>query len=184
MKREPSVWELMLTRLTFLFYGKAVYKDFAYRLPLSGKERVLDFGCGMGTVAYYAAKRLPYGQITCADISQRWLSACRKTLRHCDNIIFLTCQAQTRELTNESYDLVYCHFVLQDIPNDDLSHIIPMLSGSLKSGGMLVFREPLGETEKLNLIKHLVVQQGLFLKDSRITDIPYIGTALESIYIK
>ncbi len=184
INHEASVWELLLSRLAFLFYGKAVYKEFAHRLPLSGKERVLDFCCGMGTVAYYVAKRLPHGHLTCADISQRWLSVCRKTLRRCDNITFLPCQPQIRVLTSESYDLVYCHFVLHDIPDDELFHVIPMLSDSLKSGGMLAFRDPLGETEKLKLIKRLVAQQGLSLKDSRVTDIPYMGTALESIYIK
>jgi cyclopropane fatty-acyl-phospholipid synthase-like methyltransferase len=73
MKHEPSRFEMFLTRLAFLFYGKSVYKIFADRLPLNGNERVLDFGCGMGTVAHYTARRLTHGHITCLDISERWL---------------------------------------------------------------------------------------------------------------
>ena len=80
MKHEPARLELFLTRLAFLLCGKSVYQAFADCLPLNGNERVLDFGCGMGTVAYYAAKKLAHGHLTCLDISERWLNACRKTL--------------------------------------------------------------------------------------------------------
>lgn len=180
---DPSVLELMLTKLAFLLYGKPVYKDFADRLPLIGNENVLDFGCGMGTVAYFAAKRLPHGQLVCADISQRWLKSCSKTLRQYDNIIFQILNVDSLSLSN-GFDVVYCHFVLHNILKHDLVLVIPFLAECLKSGGKLVFREPLNEAEKLNFIKRLVIQNGLSLKDSRITDIPYMGNALESIYIK
>jgi len=49
---------------------------------------VLDFGCGMGTAAYYVAKRLPKGYLTCTDIPQRWLKVCRKSLLSFENITF------------------------------------------------------------------------------------------------
>lgn len=180
---DPSVLELMLTKLAFLLYGKPVYKDFADRLPLIGNEYVLDFGCGMGTVAYFAAKRLPHGQLVCADISQRWLKSCSKTLRGYDNIIFQKLTADSLSLAN-GFDVVYCHFVLHDILKHELVLVIPMLADCLKTGGKLVFREPLNEIEKLNSIKSLLEQHGLLLKKSRITDVPYMGNALESIFIK
>jgi ubiquinone/menaquinone biosynthesis C-methylase UbiE len=182
MKCEPTRLEIFLTKLAFLFYGKSVYQEFADRLPLNGGERVLDFGCGMGTVAYYVAKKLPHGHLTCLDISERWLNACRKTLRSYGNIIFLHCESPL--LAKESFDVVYCHFVLHDIPESELERVIPALAGSLKPGGMLVFREPLNETGKISAIKRLIEQNRLFHKDSRITDIPIMGNALESVYIK
>ena len=61
MKHEPTRLEIFLTRLTFFLCGKSVYQAFADRLPLDGGEHVLDFGCGMGTVAYYVAKGYPTG---------------------------------------------------------------------------------------------------------------------------
>src|SRR5690606_36661208 len=93
MKNEPALLEIFLTKLAFIFYGKSVYQAFADRLPLNGRERVLDFGCGMGTVAYYVAKKLPHGHLTCLDISERWLNACRKTLRSYDNIVYRQCES-------------------------------------------------------------------------------------------
>lgn len=182
MQHEPARLEIFLTRLAFLLCGKSVYQAFADRLPLNGNERVLDFGCGMGTVAYYAAKKLTHGHLTCLDISERWLNACRKTLRSYGNITFL--QSESLMLANESFDVAYCHFVLHDISESELRTVIPALGKSIKPGGALVFREPLNETEKLSIIKRLIGQSGMFLKDSRIIDVPLMGNALESIYTK
>lgn len=182
MKHGPARLEIFLTRLAFLLYGKSVYQTFADRLPLNGNERVLDFGCGMGTVAYYVAKKLPLGHLTCLDISERWLNVCRKTLRSYGNITLR--QSESPVFENESFDVVYCHFVLHDISESELGIVIPALAGSLKPGGLLVFREPLNEKGKINVIKCLIEQNRLLPKDSRITDIPMMGNALESVYIK
>lgn len=182
MSHEPTWLEMFLTKLALLLCGKSVYKTFADHLQLSGAEQVLDFGCGMGTVAYYAIKRLPQGQLTCLDISERWLKACRKTLRKCDNVSFVN--SDTSALKDNSFDLVYCHFVLHDISEGELESVIPALAKSLKQDGALVFREPLSEANKLNIIKRLLLQNGLAAKDNRVVDIPIMGNALESIYIK
>jgi ubiquinone/menaquinone biosynthesis C-methylase UbiE len=182
MKHEPARLEIFLTKLAFFFCGKTVYRSFADRLPLSGNEQVLDFGCGMGTVAYYAAKKLPNGQLTCLDISERWLNACRKTLRSCGNVAFLLWK--TPVLEKESFDVVYCHFVLHDIPENELERVICALAGSVKPGGSFVIREPLNEAEKISAVKRLTGQNGLRSVDSRITDIPLAGNAIESVYIK
>jgi ubiquinone/menaquinone biosynthesis C-methylase UbiE len=182
MKYEPTCLEIFLTRLAFLFFGESVYKSFAERLPLEGGEKVLDFGCGMGTVAYYVAKKLPHGHLTCLDISGRWLNACRKTLHCFRNIIFMQCKFP--ELENESFDAAYCHFVLHDIPERELERIIPALIKSIKPHGLFIFREPLNDTKKISVIKRLTGQNNLILKDSRITDVPVMGNAIESVYVK
>ena len=184
MRHEPTRLEMLLTKLAFLLYGKPVYQAFVDRLPLCGGERVLDFGCGMGTVAYYAAKKLPHGHLTCLDVSARWLNACRKTMRKYKNVSFLQSDPQSPALVEDSFDAVCCHFVLHDIPESDLGMVIPALVKSLKPGGVLIFREPLDEAEKLSVIKRLTEQNRLALKDSRVTDVPLMGNALESVYIK
>lgn len=182
MNYEPTRLEIFLTRLAFCLCGKSVYQTFANRLPLEGEEQVLDFGCGMGTVAYYVAKRLPYGALTCLDTSKRWLNVCIKNLSKFDNTIFLLGEATL--LLKESFDVVYCHFVLHDISDRELERVIPALVRSLKSGGMFIFREPLDEADKLNNMKRLIEHNHLLHKDSRITDIPRMGNALESVYVK
>ena len=181
MAYEPTRLEILLSKLVFFLYGKSIYKPFAERLPLNGWERVLDFGCGTGTVAYFTAKRLTHGTLTCLDISERLLDACRRSLWEYNNIFYLSSEATA--LLQDSFDVIYCHFVLHDISEIELERVIPALVKSLKTGGALVFREPLNEADKLSTIKRLSVQSGLILKDSRITDVPLIGNALESVYI-
>jgi SAM-dependent methyltransferase len=184
---EPSVGEVFLTSFAFRLFGKAVYKGYADRLPLSGNEKVLDFGSGMGTVAYYVAQRLTpgHGHLTCVDISKRWLAACRKTLRRFPGVCFLYGDVYNLPLSKESFDLIYCHFVLHDISNSELEKVLPALAGLLKSNGMLAFREPLKETNKLRIVQRLLeCQKGLSKTENRITDVPYMGNTLESIYIK
>jgi len=184
MNYEPSIIEIFLTEMAFFFCKKSVYKAFADRLPLDGGENVLDFGCGMGTVACYAAKRLPTGQLTCLDISARWLRLCRKTLRKEENVVFLKSGPDAAVLRPEAFDVVYCHFVLHDIPGAALESVVAALVNALKTGGALVFREPLDEAERLSEIKRLIDKNGLTLKKSRVTDTPIMGNALESVYVK
>lgn len=182
MKYEPPRLEMLLAKLAFRLCGKSVYQAFADRLPLDGGEQVLDFGCGMETVAYYVAKKLSHGHLTCLDISERWLNACRTTLRKYRNVDYLLWESPT--LAKESFDVVYCHFVLHDIPDKELARVIPVLAESLKPSGLLAFREPLTDTDKISLIKSLVEHNSLCAMDSRIIDIPMMGNALECLYSK
>lgn len=181
MKHGPTRLEIFLTRLALCIYGRSVYQAFAERLHLKGGEQVLDFGCGMGTVAYYTAKKLARGHLTCLDISERWLAACRKTLRRCSNVTYMT---GTHMIPDESYDIVYCHFVLHDIPENELEGNVTLLAGALKPGGMLFFREPLRESQKLSIIKRLFEKNMLLHKKSCITDVPVMGNTLDSVYVK
>lgn len=180
--KEPALLEVFLNKLAFLIYGKKVYKEFADRLPIEGSEKVLDFGCGMGGVAYYALMRLEWGHVTCLDISERWLKACRKKLRRFENVSFLCAGADS--LPPESYDLIFCHFVLHDISDEELEAAVFSLAKTLKPGGTLVFKEPLGYSEKIRAIKKLMNECGLELKSGRIVDVPLMGSALESVYVK
>lgn len=182
MKNQPTRLEMFFTRLAFFFYGKSVYKAFADRLPLNGNERVLDFGCGMGTVAYYTVKRIPNGHLTCIDISERWLNRCRRTLRRYENVSVI--EADASWLQEGGFDVVYCHFVLHDISENEQEAVIPALAKALKPGGLLIFREPLHELKKVGFIKQLLTRSKLSHKESRIIYIPLMGSTLESIYIK
>lgn len=184
MNVEPSNMEIFLTKFVFNFFGKAVYREYADRLPISGRETVLDFGSGMGTVAYYASKRLTCGDVVCLDVSLKWLAACKKNLSRCKNVSYVHGDIYALPLQNESFDLIYCHFVLHDVADNELSKIIPGMNMLLKEKGLLAFREPMKDTGKLRLIQNLIEQNGFFKKDSRITDVPIMGTTLESIYIK
>lgn len=184
MNNKPSYLEIFLTRLAFRFFGKSVYKRFADRLPLDGDEYVLDFGSGMGTVAFYLVKRLPRIRLFCTDISARWLAACCRTMSRSPGVSYLLGDIYNLPLAKGSFDLIYCHFVLHDIPESELTKVVPALVQLLKAEGLLVFREPLSKMERLGIIQNLLEQNGLAKKSSRITDTTIIGNTLESTYIK
>ncbi|HBN82278.1 MAG TPA: hypothetical protein DDZ89_00355, partial [Clostridiales bacterium] len=78
------------------------------------------------------------------------MSVCRKTLCKFVNINYLKWESE--ELSKETFNIVYCHFVLHDISERDLERVVPALAGCLKPGGALVFREPLNEKEKIKVI--------------------------------
>jgi len=182
MGYEPTRLEMILTKIVFYLCSKSVYKDFSDRIPLHGSEKVLDFGCGMGTVAYHTVKRLSQGHLTCLDTSERWLNSCRRTLRRSKNVSFLCSKAS--ELPQDSFDVIYSHFVLHAICPGDFETVIPQVAKSLKPGGVFLIREPLRETDALRAIKRLAEQSQLRLKHSRITHVPFMGNALESFYEK
>lgn len=180
MINEPSYLRIFISKLLFFLYRKSVYEKFANRLPIEGNEQVLDFGCGMGSVAYYVTKKLPYGHLTCFDISKKWLKVCRKTMSKYKNVTFIN--SDFINLSSNCFDIIYCHFVLHKVSN--LEKIILLLIRTLKKDGLLILKEPIKDIDKLNDINMLIKKYNLTLKKSRITDSPFIGSSIESIYIK
>ena len=85
----PSALELFGDRWLNggLFIGW--YREHVEQLGLKGTEKILDFGCGSGHFARFAAKKLKKGgQITCLDTSKAWLEIARKKLNKTSGIHF------------------------------------------------------------------------------------------------
>ena len=127
MKHEPAYLEIYLTRLAFsCAAGPSTGHLQTVCLLAAGS------GCSISGAAWERLRttpqKLPRGHLTCLDISGRWLKACRKTLRGFENITYL--QWGSSPLTNESFDLVYCHFVLHDIAESELERTVPALAQS------------------------------------------------------
>ena len=184
MRYEPSRCEIWITRLALLTPARRIYRDFADTLLLKGHENVMDFGSGLGTVARFAAKRLGSGQLWCVDISQKWLVACRRALRAFKNVSYHKGDVYNLGLPLCSFDVIYSHFVLHDISDEELQKAVPALAALLKAGGRLIFREPIEDSSKIRLIQTLLVQSGLKQSSSRIIRIALMGSTIESVYTK
>lgn len=182
MKYEPLRCEIWITWLAFHTPVRRIYRDFADALLLKGHENVMDFGSGLGTVARFAAKKLRSGHLCCVDISQRWLAACRRTLKSCNNVSYLQGEVYRFGLPPRSFDVIYCHFVLHDIPDARLQKAVPALAALLKEGGRLIFREPIENASKVRFIQTLLLQCGLKPQSGRIIRIALMGSTLESVY--
>lgn len=82
---------------------------------LSQGENVLDVGCGPGVLAIAAARANPSCHFTGIDLySERFESLSRPFP---DNVRFSTGDANELPFTDASFDLVYCRFLLEYLPN-------------------------------------------------------------------
>jgi trans-aconitate 2-methyltransferase len=102
------------------------------RLPLAGKETVLDAGCGSGRVTAMLIERLPNGRVIAADGSPSMIEKVKEVLRPVD-------QALVADLTQielpEPVDAVFSSAVFHWIGDHDL--LFHRIGAALKPGGWL-----------------------------------------------
>jgi 2-polyprenyl-3-methyl-5-hydroxy-6-metoxy-1,4-benzoquinol methylase len=141
---EPSTTEVRITVLMGVL-AAPIYRNYVNRLGLEGNERVLDFGCGSANPGRYIAARLAQGggHLTCVDVSQRWLEVARKRLSRYANAEFRLGDIRELAIPARTYDVVFIHFVLHEIPAAERASITGCLAEKLKPGGKLFLREPL-----------------------------------------
>ena len=141
---EPSAIEVavnpFLNRTLLAPYHNALVR----RLTLRGGENVLDYGSGCGVLSAKIARAVqPGGRLACVDISRLWLETARKELRRYAHVSFYLGEIGALGLESASFDLVFMHFVLHDLPAAERLPVIQTLAGLLTPGGALFLREPL-----------------------------------------
>jgi SAM-dependent methyltransferase len=88
---------------------------------LRGGMRVADLGCGVGMVTELLAELVgPRGSVVGIDVSGAQLAQARERLqRGGSNIRFVEASATDTGLPPESFDLVYCRFLLIHLPEPE-----------------------------------------------------------------
>ena len=179
---EPGRLEVFVNLLAGKLSGRT-YAEYVDRLPLAGNERMLDFGSGAGTPAVYLARKLETGgKLTCLDISPTWIEVCRRRLSKHPSVQFLTGDIRRMNLPAASFDAVFVHFVLHDIPTGQRASTVAALARVLVGGGRLYLREPLRliSTEEIH---ELCSGAGLRRINAQTTEVPTQGTAFEGVYL-
>ena len=103
---------------------------------------VADFGCGVGVVTRMLAEIVgPYGSVTGVDVDAGQLAEARAW---CDearvnNVEFVRADATRTPLSRDSYDLVYCRFLLLHLP--DPMACLREMRDVLKPGGTIVVED-------------------------------------------
>ena len=83
----------------------------------SDKIKVIDLGCGTGTLTYTIKKVFPYAKILCVDLANNMLDAAKTKLQKYNDITFLLgdfCDSNF----NETYDVIVSSLSLHHISTD------------------------------------------------------------------
>jgi SAM-dependent methyltransferase len=103
---------------------------------------IADFGCGVGAVTSMLAEMAgPFGRVLGIDANAAQLVQARDvcTGAGCANVSFLKADACATGLPGESFDLVYCRFLLLHLPNP--AACLREMRRLLKPGGILVVED-------------------------------------------
>lgn len=123
-------------------------KNFTYRLLLkvlekkigAKKLRVLDIGCGAGTICFYLANK--GHDVTGIDISQKAINECRVSAKNLGikGVDFVRLDFPKENLRGKKYDIVILTEVIEHLEYDDLA--IREISKLLRSNGLLILSTP------------------------------------------
>ncbi|MCC3769170.1 class I SAM-dependent methyltransferase [Streptomyces sp. UNOC14_S4] len=121
---------------------RTVADSAAYLVPvLEPYMKILDIGCGPGTITAGLAGLVPQGQVTGIDPAAGALEAARAFTRErgLDNVCFSAGNVQALEFADGSFDVVHAHQVLQYL-GDPVSALREMRR-VCKPGGFIAVRD-------------------------------------------
>ena len=103
--------------------------------------KVLDCGCGPGTISMGLAKAVAPGELHGVDIeaSQIAMAQAAAQAGGRDNAHFQASDATNLPFADNTFDVVHCHAILMHVPN--LSQVLAEVKRVLKPGGILSARE-------------------------------------------
>lgn len=107
------------------------------KITLNGDERILDIGCGDGTLTAEIASRVPQGSVIGIDKSNRMIRFAREHYRRdvFPNLTFVTLDANDLTFSQE-FDVVFSNAALHWISPQ--ASVLRRILESLKKGGRFV----------------------------------------------
>ena len=119
----------------------------AHLLPhLKAGLRVLDFGCGPGTISMGLAKAVHPGELQGIDMEASQIEMARAAAAaggH-DNASFRTGDVTALPFEDDSFDVAHCHAVLMHVP--ETQAVLAEVKRVLKPGGIVSCREMIGDS--------------------------------------
>ncbi|KAI9668112.1 MAG: putative secondary metabolism biosynthetic enzyme [Bathelium mastoideum] len=114
----------------------------AFLIPhIKSTDLILDVGCGPGTITVDFAKIASQGKVTGLDASSDVIEQAKQlaTSRGLQNIAFEATDANTLPFPDASFDIVFCHQVLQHVKQPVA--ILKEMKRVTKPGGIVAARE-------------------------------------------
>lgn len=112
----------------------------AYLLPhLARDAKILDIGCGPGTITADLADRVPGGHVTGVDRAPGIIGEARELARQRANLEFATGDVYALGYPDDSFDVVHAHQVLQHLRDPVLA--LREMRRVTRPGGIVAARE-------------------------------------------
>lgn len=119
-------------------YRHTIY--FIDKYLINKNKRVVDIGCGAGTLCFYIAKRVNF--VLGLDISPKAIVACKESSRilGLSKIIRFKVTDFPNEPLNEKFDVVIFTEVIEHIKNDNIA--LKSIYNMLNKGGIVIISTP------------------------------------------
>lgn len=94
---------------------------FLLSVGLSKAKTILDIGCGSGLISCWIAQQVPQAKVLAIDnnINQLNIANQQANKHNLKNICFKCCSAYEIETLNETFDFIYCRFLLHHLHQPD-----------------------------------------------------------------
>lgn len=121
--------------------------------------KLLDAGCGIGSITASLAKEYPNVQVTGIDFDNDQINIALEKHTGLENLHFKAQDVQSLDFDSDCFDAIFVHTLLMHVPN--LPAVLAELYRVLKPGGKILIREGVGSLE--NLPGVVVGEHGLTL---------------------
>ena len=109
-------------------------------------QRILDIGCGPGTISVGLAKAVHPGEMHGVDMEESQIDLARQVAQaqRQDNAVFHVGDVNSLEFEEGFFDVVHCHNLLMHVP--DTHAVLTEVKRVLKPGGLFASREMICES--------------------------------------
>jgi ubiquinone/menaquinone biosynthesis C-methylase UbiE len=111
----------------------------AENLNITGKEQILEIGCGRGFYEQFLGTIYPKVKLTGVDLKESYLNIARHTVKS-KNVTFLNADATQLPFKANTFDRIIATEVLEHIPND--LGVLSELYRVVKPGGIVMITVP------------------------------------------
>ena len=184
--KEPNRILAALQAFTTGIMARTYYRYYIEGLGFRGDERVLEYGSGSGAMSQYLAKTLRNGHLTCVDISRVWMGYMKKVVRKYPNIDLMHGDIADLRIPDESYDVVFVHYIIHDVPAGFQREKMRIALTKLKKGGKVFLREPTSPGHGIapEKVRAIMRENGLTEISSATGKSPQGTPTFQGIYVK
>lgn len=177
LNRAPELWDAFYSKHRDRFFMNrnwllTEFPELSIEKKGNGKPlRVLEVGCGVGNTTFPLLSSCERGSIFvyCCDYSSKAVEIVRGNTSydedHCCAFVWDITDEATKEIPDESLDVVLCIFVLSAIPPEKQQRAVDNLTRLLRPGGVLLLKD-YGEFDltQLRFKKNRLIRKRLYCR--------------------